>query len=224
LSNTTDTKVTVNPKVRDDEAPHFARDMRTSDRRRWIWAGGIVTVAALLAGFASDAGKLLVINEPRPSDVILVLAGETEQRPARAMQLLAQGYGKRVVMDVPGEAKDYGFTDLELAQRYVQGLPQAAAVRICPIEGLSTRDEARDVRQCLEREKSDSVLIVTSEFHTRRALSIFRRELPGKIFSVAAAYDNRQFDTHWWRHRQWAKTCVDEWMRLAWWEAVDRWR
>jgi hypothetical protein len=37
-----------------------------------------------------------VVDPPRPSDVILVLAGETESCPERALQLLARGYGRRV--------------------------------------------------------------------------------------------------------------------------------
>jgi hypothetical protein len=178
----------------------------------------------LLLLLAGNAGKLLVVDEPRPSDVILVLAGETEARPARALQLLAQGYGQRVVIDVPAEAKDFGFTELQLAQKYIQDQPRAAAIRICPIEGLSTRDEARDAERCLASEKSERVLIVTSDFHTRRALSIFCRELRGRTFSVTAAHASTQFGIHWWEHRQWAKTCLDEWLRLFWWTAVDRWR
>ena len=68
------------------------------------------------------------------------------------------------------------------------------------------------------------ILIVTSDYHTRRALSIFRHELPGRSFSVAAAYDPAEFGTLWWTHRQWAKILFDEWIRLVWWNAVDRWR
>ena len=72
-------------------------------------------------------------------------------------------------------------------------------------------------------EGGKSVLIVTSDFHTRRALSIFRREVPGYDYSVAAARDEPQFGVKWWTHRQWAKTFVDEWLRLIWWKAVDQW-
>jgi uncharacterized SAM-binding protein YcdF (DUF218 family) len=67
------------------------------------------------------------------------------------------------------------------------------------------------------------VLLVTSDFHTRRALSIFQKEDPDWTFSVAAAYDDTQFGANWWTHRQWAKTNVDEWLRMFWWQAVDRW-
>ncbi|MGC2325847.1 MAG: YdcF family protein [Candidatus Sulfotelmatobacter sp.] len=183
---------------------------------------GLVLVV-LLGIFAVKAGTFLVVDAPRPSDVIVVLAGETDRRPTRALELLQQGYGKRVMIDVPAEARIYTFTQLELAQKYVQSLPEAAAVSVCPTEGLSTKAETRDVEKCLAGVSSGTVLIVTSEFHTRRALSIFRQELPGRTFSVAASFDSTQFGTRWWTHRQWAKTFVDEWLRLLWWNAVDRW-
>jgi hypothetical protein len=192
-------------------------------KRRLVWAlGGLLTV--MLAVFAADAGGWLVVDAPQPSDVILVLAGETDRRPARALELLDHGYGRRVVIDVPAAARIYDSNQVQLAEKYIQGLPQGASVRICPIEGLSTREEAHDVEKCLAREDGRRVLIVTSEFHTRRAISIFRHEVRGRSFSVAAARDGTQFGTRWWTHRQWAKTCLDEWMKLVWWTAVERWR
>jgi uncharacterized SAM-binding protein YcdF (DUF218 family) len=177
-----------------------------------------------MALFAAKAGNFLVVDTPQPSDVILVLAGETDRRPARALQLLAQRYGRRIVLDVPTNSKLYEFTELQLAEKYVQDLPQAAFISVCPIDGLSTKDEAKDAERCLARVGARSVLIVTSDFHTRRALSIFRREIPGHNYSVAAARNEEQFGVRWWTHRQWAKTLVDEWLRLIWWEVVDQWR
>jgi len=181
-------------------------------------------VACLCMVLGAKAGGFLVLDAPRPSDVILVLAGETDRRPERALQLLAQGYGRRIVLDVPAKAKIYEFTQLQLAQKYVQNLLQAASVTVCPIEGLSTKEESKDAEKCIAREGGKSVLIVTSDFHTRRALSVFRREIPGYEFSVAAAREGTQFGVRWWTHRQWAKTFVDEWLRLIWWKAVDQWR
>jgi uncharacterized SAM-binding protein YcdF (DUF218 family) len=182
-----------------------------------------VAVLGLVTGFALNAGRMLVLDEPHTSDVILVLAGETERRPARALQLLGEGYTRKIVIDVPAEGQIYEFSLLELARRYVESLPQKASISICPIEGLSTRDEVRDAASCLAREGAKSVLIVTSDFHTRRALHIFRQKIPGISFSVAAVRDSTQFGIRWWAHRQWAKTFLDEWLRLIWWNCVDRW-
>jgi DUF218 domain len=193
---------------------------RNRRRRTWLWP--VIVLAA--AVFLANAGKMLVVDAPEPSDVIVVLAGETDRRPVRALQLFGRGYGRKIILNVPAQAKIYAFTQVELAQKYIQDLPEVAAIRICPIEGLSTRDEARDVEKCLEHEDGRRVLLVTSDYHTRRTLDIFRHEIPDKSFSVAAATDETQFGTRWWRHRQWAKVFFDEGLRWLWWKAVDEWR
>ncbi len=165
-----------------------------------------------------------MVDDPQPSDLILVLAGETDQRPALALELLRRGYGKRVLIDVPADTKVFESSELDLAQKYIRDLPDSASVNICPILSLSTRDEARDVEKCLTADEGARILIVTSDFHTRRALSIFRHELRDKSFSVAASHDPREFGSRWWTNREWAKTCTGEWVRTIWWNAVDRWR
>jgi len=191
-----------------------------TNRRWWLT---LALLGGLSVGLAAKAGSFLVVDAPRPSDVILVLAGETHRRPERALQLLAQGYGRRIMLDVPTNAKIYAFTQMQLAQKYVQDLPQAASVSLCPIDGLPTKAESKDAEKCLAHGGGKSVLIVTSDFHTRRALSVFQREIPGHAYSVAAARDEEQFGVRWWTHRQWAKTFTDEWLRLVWWEIVDHW-
>jgi hypothetical protein len=197
--------------------------MKRQDAMNRAWLV-LLLLAGLSAGLAAKAGEFLLVDAPRPSDVILVLAGETDRRPERALQLMAQGFGRRVVLDVPTNSKIYEFTEIQLAQSYIQKLPQGESVSICPIDGLSTKDESKDAEKCLAREGGKSVLIVTSDFHTRRALSVFRREVPGHEYSAAAARDGEQFGVRWWIHRQWAKTFVDEWLRLIWWKIVDQWR
>lgn len=171
----------------------------------------------------ATSGWFLVVNQPRKADVIMIIAGETDRRPARGLELLEQGYAPRMILNVPAGAKVYQWTQPELAQRYVEGLPQAPAIIICPIYGLSTRAEALDAARCLQ-DVGRRVLLVTSDYHTRRALSTFERELPSHEYSVAAAYDPQEFGVQWWRRREWAKVNFDEWLRLLWWEAVDRWR
>jgi hypothetical protein len=194
---------------------------RGTIKRPWLLA---LALLACMVVLAAGAGRFLVTDAPRPSDVILVLAGETNVRPQHALQLLAQGYGRRIVLDVPAAVKIYEFTQIQLAEKYVRDLPQGASISVCPIFGLSTKEELKDAEKCMAHDGGKSVLIVTSDFHTRRALSIFRRELPGHEYSIAAAYDETQFGVRWWTHRQWAKTFVNEWLRLIWWKVVDQWR
>lgn len=194
---------------------------KTLTTRRFAIA---LVALGLLITFALTAGRILVVDAPQPSDLILVLAGETDHRPARAIELLHQGYGKRVLIDVPVDAQIFESSEIALAEKYVHDLPDAGSVSICPIRGLSTREETQDVAKCLTSQRVTRILIVTTDFHTRRALSIFRHELRSESFSIAAAHEPTNFGVRWWTHRQWAKTCIEEWMRTVWWNAVDRWR
>jgi len=184
----------------------------------------LIVLIALALFLFSTSGHFLIVNRPQHADAIVVLAGESDRRPALGLQLLQQGYAPRMVLDVPANAKIYHETMLQISQQYVRELPQAQSVIICPIYGLSTKAESQDVSQCLRTLGIHSILVVTSDYHTRRALSTFRHELPGMQISVAAATDPQQFGGAWWQHRQWAKLNFDEWLRLVWWHVVDRWR
>jgi hypothetical protein len=186
-------------------------------RRVFIVAG------LFMVAWAAASGRFLVVNQPRKSDVIVVLAGETDRRPARGLELFDQGYASRLILDVPAGAKIYQWDQTELARKYVEGLRQAVSITICPIYGHSTRDEAQDVSRCLAGVNAHRILLVTSDFHTRRALSIFSRVLPAD-YSVAAAFNANEFGVQWWQHREWAKTNLGECTKLIWWELVDRWR
>ena len=195
--------------------------MRTARRKTAYFLFGLLLLVILC--FLS-AGRILVEDSPQHSDVILVLAGETDHRPASGLDLLNQGYAPRMIIDVPAGSRLYNVSEIDLARNYINTLPQAAAIEICPIVGLSTRAETHDVERCLAGKPSSRILIVTSDYHTRRALSIFHHELPAHSFSIAAAHDDAQFGIRWWTHRQWAKVCLEEWLRFIWWNAVDRWR
>jgi hypothetical protein len=95
---------------------------------------------------------------------------------------------------------------------------------VCPLDGRSTQAETSDVENCLRPIKAHRVLIVTSDYHTRRALTVFTHRLPQYQFSIAAARNPAKFGDAWWTNREWAKSTFDEWTKLVWWEAVDRWR
>jgi uncharacterized SAM-binding protein YcdF (DUF218 family) len=184
----------------------------------------LIVGLSVLALFLATSGRFLVVNQLQRADVIVVLAGETDRRPSRGLELLSQNYASRMLLDVPAAARVYDSTMLQLAQKYVQSLPNGQSIIICPIVGLSTKTEAQDVAGCLQKTGAHNILLVTSDYHTRRALSIFRHELPGHPVYVAAAYDPQQFGEAWWKQRQWAKLNFNEWVRLVWWQTVDRWQ
>ncbi len=192
--------------------------------RRHIISFIVAVLIFIIAGLASQAARFLVLDAPEKSDAIVVLAGETSVRPARALELLRQGIATHVFLDEVTRDLIFDQRLTDLAQKYVNSLPEAGRVSVCPIVGFSTFAEADDVSRCLQPLGAHRVLIVTSEFHTRRALAIFRHRLPQYQFSVAAARGPGSFGDAWWTDREWAKITLNEWMKLLWFEAVDRWR
>jgi uncharacterized SAM-binding protein YcdF (DUF218 family) len=185
---------------------------------------GLLIAFAIFAGFA---GRMLVSDHPEKSDVIVVLAGDSQDaRYRRGMELLRAGYGKRLFLDASSDSSYFGHTPAEYADAFLKqdAKEMVAQVSVCPFEEDSTDTETRFVAKCLETLHPASVLLVTSDWHTARARSVFMRRLPQYHWSAAAAPDDRIFGTHWWSHREWAKTTFQEWLKVIWWNAIDRWR
>jgi hypothetical protein len=71
-------------------------------RKLWAVLAVLILLVALLL---STSGWFLVVNNPQHADVIVALAGETDRRPSRALELLRAGYAPRLQLDVPAAAK-----------------------------------------------------------------------------------------------------------------------
>jgi len=187
----------------------------------------LATVFILVVAIAlrNATGHFLVIDQPVKADVIIVLAGDrNDRRFSRGLELLRNGFAPRMLVDANSDMIFFGRTPAALEDQLIRGLTlRPDQVGVCPTQGDSTDEETRYVAQCLHPDPISSVLIVTSDFHTRRALSIFKSRLPNYRWSVAACRDDSVFQPDWWRRREWAKTAFMEWTKLIWWEAVDRW-
>jgi uncharacterized SAM-binding protein YcdF (DUF218 family) len=187
-----------------------------------ILARGLV-LALICAVLARKAADFLVVEQLHKADVIVVLGGDSNDvRYTRGLELLRSGYAPRMFVDESEGNRMFGHTDVELAQRFIAEDPTVAGnVSVCPTKQNSTDAETKYVEDCVS--KGSTVLLVTSNYHTRRAFSIFRTRLPDHTLYIAAAPDP-QFGSRWWEHREWAKTTLTEWQKLLWWELVERWR
>lgn len=194
------------------------------------WKAFVVTAIFIFvtAIIVFHSGDYLVVNHPEHSDVIVVLAGDhNDLRYSRGLQLLREQYGHRMLVDAPAD-RLYGRSYAEYAADFVRQSAGESSdqINVCAVAKDSTVQEASDIRRCLAQVQPTptSVLLVTSNYHTRRALSILRSRLPQYNWSVAAVDDAEIFDTRWWKNREWAKICVYEWEKLLWWKLFESWR
>jgi uncharacterized SAM-binding protein YcdF (DUF218 family) len=200
-----------------------------SELIKWI----LTLLAVIAAGYytVSHVPSPLVANDPVKSDVILVLAGDKEGlRFWRGMELMQQGYAPFLILDVQAPVVTFGVSDSALAKAFVaENAPGPASV--CEVFGDSTLGETVDVAQCLRPLHASSVLIVTSAYHSRRALAIFKKRLPQYRWHVAAESGPLESGgpgvgetNQWWKDSRRAEVVLDEWEKWIWWCLVDRWR
>jgi len=185
----------------------------------------LTTVVAIV--FVLRSATFLIVNRPQSSDAIVVLAGDSgDQRYWRGIELLHSGYAHQMLVDARADQIIWGHTPADYADAFVKATDSdpPERIQVCAIRADSTAGEMADVAGCLQSLHPHSVLIVTSDYHTRRALSIAQHVMPQYQWSTAATWNSAEFGGHWWLHRTWAKTNLLEWQRLLWWELVDRWR
>ena len=190
-----------------------------------IIAAVLILICVLLL---FQPGDYLIVNNPEKSDAIVMLAGDqVDLRYWRALELLRGGYGHHLLVDT-GTGRVYGQSYSDLATGFIARTAgeNASQVSLCIVKGDSTKEEAPQVGECLEKLQPapHSVLLVTDDYHTRRALSIFRQRLPQIHWTAAAVSNDFIFEQPWWKNREWAKTYLTECEKLLWWELWDRWR
>jgi uncharacterized SAM-binding protein YcdF (DUF218 family) len=191
-----------------------------------IWLSFVAIGAAILLLLGRHAGDFLVVEQLHKADVIVVLGGDVnDQRYWKGFDLLQSGYGRDLLVDAVDNTTIFGHTYADWARKFVEGTSSGHAeiVKVCPIGEDSTIGETKYVQVCLADAQAKSVLLVTSDYHTRRAVSIFRSRLPMYTWYVAAANDPTEFGVRWWTRRQWAKRAAEEWQRLLWWDFAERW-
>ncbi len=196
--------------------------MRLPAKAALVLAATVVVAVGL-----RQAGPALVINRPQHSDVILVLAGDgNDLRYWRGINLLRAGYAGQLLVDARADTISYGRTPAQMAEEFIGNttgdLP--GRVRVCPTTGDSTARELQSAATCLDGAGAHTVMIVTSDFHTRRALWMAQKVLPRYTWTVAATDNGLLSGRRWWTDRAVVKSVFLEWQKLAWWELVERHR
>jgi uncharacterized SAM-binding protein YcdF (DUF218 family) len=165
---------------------------------------------AVLAGLGS---YLIKAEAPQKADIALVLAGDGNgNRILTAAQLTRRGYVSKVL--VSGPSGTYGHYECDLAIPFAvkAGYPESYFLHFENDAG-STQEEARDTIARLRQLGAHKILLVTSDYHTRRAGKIYRAAAPDLQFIVVAAPDTNFTPDGWWHNRQGEKTAFLEWIK-----------
>lgn len=179
---------------------------------------GAAVIAALLFHsqiFAALGTYLVKQDQPKPADIAIVLAGDGYgNRILKGGELVRQGYVPKVL--VSGPSGIYGLFECDLAIPFAvrAGYPESYFIHF-EHDAHSTQEEAADLAPELRKRGARRVLLVTSDYHTRRSGRIFRAAAPEIEFTVVAAPD-KYFSPHgWWHNREGRKTFLVEWEKTV---------
>jgi len=139
-------------------------------------------LALALAAACFPHQVLTVDSGPVQADALLVLGGGGIERPARAAELFQAGAAPLVICTGTGDAVSHR------AFLIRAGVP-AADILLEP-KSLTTRENARFTIAMLHAAHLKSAIIVTTWYHSRRALACFQHYGPDlKFYSRPSYYD-----------------------------------
>jgi len=158
---------------------------------------------------------LIQADQPAQADYAVVLGGDPwGHRIIEGAALVRQGFVRKALISGPPGC--YGIVESELAVNFAvkKGYPADYFVQF-PHRALSTQAEARVLIPELRRLGAHSFLLVTSDYHTRRAGHYFRQLADGLDMRVIAAPDEYFRWNSWWRNREAQKIFYMEWSKTV---------
>ena len=158
-----------------------------SRTRKWFLKISLALLAFFLllaiVAFFSPQWFLCVDSGPVKGDIIVVLGGGLHERPERAAELFRERAAPRIILS--------GLGDCAINRRLLIGAGVPAGVIEMEDQSRTTQENAIFTIQRLRKSNSlpaKHVIIVTSWYHSRRALACFRHYAPDIQFYSRPSY------------------------------------
>src|SRR5580692_10678936 len=166
---------------------------------RQKWRAAIVSVFAVVvavaAGFVGFLSQLhgTEAKPSRTADGIVVLTGGSS-RVSDAMELLADGYGRRLL--ISGVHPASGASDIS------RSLPDNQSLLNCCVDldrsAVNTRSNAAETRRWAHDRGFKSLIVVTSNYHMPRAIVELSHAMPDIALIPYAVVGDKWRDEPWW--------------------------
>jgi uncharacterized SAM-binding protein YcdF (DUF218 family) len=168
-------------------------------------------------------GWLIRSDAVERADVVVALGGDNRcNREKKAVELYRQKLADKII--VSGVQFGWGVHTGEAAKRYVMSLGVSEADIIILRDVTNTRAEAQALKKLMNDRGWTKAIIVTSSFHSRRALYTVEKSAPELIYysSPVPAEEPEWRPAGWWKRRgdayvtirevlSWVNTLINGW-------------
>ena len=169
------------------------------------------------------AAETWIVEDPLDKADALIVLGDDNfygDRATRAAELFREGKAPLIVASGRRLRPNAGIAELMERNLVERGVPKDNILRFTH-DADSTTEEAEALVKLAKTKKWHKAIVVTSNYHTRRARFIFRRVFPQDIeVRVASARDGDFDPERWWEKRKSTKELMQEFagMLVAVWE------
>jgi uncharacterized SAM-binding protein YcdF (DUF218 family) len=188
----------------------------TGARRGWLRASlvaalAIVFVAAAI-GFVGFISQLRGVETgpDRKADGIVVLTGGSS-RVSDAMELLASGYGQRLL--ISGVHRTNAASDIS------RSLPDNQSLLSCCVDldrsAVNTRSNAAETRRWAHERGFKSLIVVTSNYHMPRAIVELSHAMPDIALIPFAVVGDKWRDEPWWTSGATVRLLLSEYVKYV---------
>ena len=190
----------------DDRSPKLPRG--------WLRAAIVSTLAIAFVGAA--AGFVVFLSQmrgaelapDRKADGIVVLTGGSS-RVSDAMELLAAGYGQRLLIS--------GVHPTSTVSDISRTLPENQSYMRCCVDldryAVSTRGNAAETRRWAHERGFKSLIVVTSNYHMPRALVEFSHAMPEIALIPFAVVGDKWREEPWWTSASTLRLLLSEYVK-----------
>jgi uncharacterized SAM-binding protein YcdF (DUF218 family) len=197
---------------RDDKSPKAPMAAPRSWLRATVVAMLAVMFVAAAIGFVGFIAQLrgAETKPARNADGIVVLTGGAS-RVSDAMELLADGYGKRLLIS--------GVHPTNAASDISRSLSDNQSLLSCCVDldhsAVNTRSNAAETRRWAHERGFKSLIVVTSNYHMPRAIVELSHAMPDMTLIPFAVVGDKWRDEPWWTSGATLRLLLSEYVKYV---------
>jgi uncharacterized SAM-binding protein YcdF (DUF218 family) len=197
------------PPTDQPDAPASAPRRRRSVATLCLIAAAFVAAGVGFVGFLSQL-RGTETKPPHTADGIVVLTGGSS-RVSDAMELLAGGYGKRLL--ISGVHPLSGTSDIS------RSLPDNQSLLSCCVDldrsAVNTRSNAAETRRWAHERGFKSLIVVTSNYHMPRAIVELSHAMPDITLIPFAVVGDKWREEPWWSNGATLRLVLSEYVKYV---------
>ena len=174
----------------------------------------LIIILLLIIVIIKNMGDFLVLNEkPEKVDVIVVYSGDSGERTLKGIELLKAGYAEKILFSGGVVYDDVRMADLMENHAIKLGVEPQNIIK--EREAGSTYENALFTKEILEKYKYKKIILVTSNYHSRRSYLTTRKVFKGSDIGIITVASSDEFSSNWWKKGRSILILINEYAKIV---------